>query len=168
MPSLATLMKLLPILAIIPFLRKELISIIIYLQSSKKNKGIWHKEVFLAWKSAPHLSSRGDCTGILVWNRRMCFYLLLEKFWWINQNLYHVWMHWEGFWCWRRISNCCVIRAWFSSVESYRNVVPEFRGTEMRQREMCFRKFCLLPRTNSAAFRQNMHLPSEPPKWNLV
>lgn len=93
LPSFPALMKLLPILAITLFLRKELISIIIYLQSSKKNKGMWHKAGFLAWKSAPHLSSRGDCTGILVWNRGMHFYLLLEEFWWINQNPSCVWRH---------------------------------------------------------------------------
>lgn len=85
LPSFPALMKMLPILAITLFLRKELISIIIYLQSYKKNKGIWHKAGFLAWKSATYLSSRGDCTGILVWNRGMHFYLLLEEFWWINQ-----------------------------------------------------------------------------------
>ena len=72
--------KLPPILAITLFLRKELISIIIYLQSSKKNKGIWYNAGFLAWKSGPHLNSRGDCTGILVWNRGMHFYLLLDEF----------------------------------------------------------------------------------------
>lgn len=93
LPSFPALTKLLPILAITLFLRKELISIIIYLQSSEKNKGIWHKARFLAWKSGPHLSSRGDCTGILMWSRGTHFYFLLEEFWWINLNPYRDWRH---------------------------------------------------------------------------
>lgn len=35
---------------------------------------------------------------------------------------------------------------------------PRVQGDRDEAESLCFTKSCLLPRTNSAAFRQNMHL----------